>query len=114
MRWTVVTGIFGSTAFAPVRARDNRWSPIDAPAANGHNLLIGFSAGSIDTPATASHAKKLGVTKEELVEQAVKQHFIKRMGPTDDVAKCVLFLASDESTFVTGAAIPVDGGFLAQ
>lgn len=70
--------------------------------------------GSIDTPATASHAKKLGVTKEELVEQAVKQHFIKRMGTTDDVAKCVLFLASDESTFVTGAAIPVDGGFLAQ
>jgi NAD(P)-dependent dehydrogenase (short-subunit alcohol dehydrogenase family) len=70
--------------------------------------------GSIDTPATASHAKKLGIPKEELVAQAVKSHFIKRMGSTDDVAKCVLFLASDESTFVTGTTIPVDGGVLAQ
>jgi NAD(P)-dependent dehydrogenase (short-subunit alcohol dehydrogenase family) len=56
----------------------------------------------------------LGITKDELVAQTVTQHFIKRLGSTDDVAKCVLFLASDESTFISGAAIPVDGGVLAQ
>jgi len=70
--------------------------------------------GSIDTPATASHAQRVGLTKEALMEQAIKSHFIKRMGHPEDVAKLVLFLASDESTFITATAIPVDGGFLSQ
>jgi NAD(P)-dependent dehydrogenase (short-subunit alcohol dehydrogenase family) len=76
--------------------------------------LVNTGTGTIDTPATDSHAKHLGITKDELVAQTVTQHFIKRLGSTDDVAKCVLFLASDESTFISGAAIPVDGGVLAQ
>ena len=37
-----------------------------------------------------------------------------RMGTADEVAAMALFLASDESSFVTGAAMPVDGGFVAQ
>jgi len=70
--------------------------------------------GTIETPATHLHANKLGISMQELTEQSIKTHFIKRLGTTDDVAKCVLFLASDESTFITGAAIPVDGGYTAQ
>ncbi len=37
-----------------------------------------------------------------------------RFGTPDDVASMALFLASDESSFVTGAALPVDGGFIAR
>jgi len=37
-----------------------------------------------------------------------------RMGTPDEVADGVVFLASDESTFVTGVALPIDGGFTAQ
>jgi 3-oxoacyl-[acyl-carrier protein] reductase len=35
---------------------------------------------------------------------------MKRLGTTDDVAQVALFLASDASTYVTGLAIPIDGG----
>jgi NAD(P)-dependent dehydrogenase (short-subunit alcohol dehydrogenase family) len=35
-------------------------------------------------------------------------------GEPSEVAKAMLFLASDEASFITGAILPVDGGFLAQ
>jgi NAD(P)-dependent dehydrogenase (short-subunit alcohol dehydrogenase family) len=41
-------------------------------------------------------------------------HPIGRLGEPSEVAKAILFLASDEASFITGAILPVDGGFLAQ
>jgi NAD(P)-dependent dehydrogenase (short-subunit alcohol dehydrogenase family) len=35
------------------------------------------------------------------------------MGRAEEVARAVLFLASEEASFVTGAALPVDGGGVA-
>ena len=37
-----------------------------------------------------------------------------RLGRPEEVAALALFLASDESSFITGAVIPVDGGFVAR
>lgn len=37
-----------------------------------------------------------------------------RTGETDDIANAVLFLASDEAKYITGAELPVDGGYLAR
>jgi 3-oxoacyl-[acyl-carrier protein] reductase len=37
---------------------------------------------------------------------------LRRMGEPDEVAKVILFLASDLSSYIQGAVIPVDGGFL--
>jgi NAD(P)-dependent dehydrogenase (short-subunit alcohol dehydrogenase family) len=41
-------------------------------------------------------------------------HPIGRLGEPSEVASAILFLASDEASFVTGAILPVDGGYLAQ
>jgi NAD(P)-dependent dehydrogenase (short-subunit alcohol dehydrogenase family) len=45
--------------------------------------------------------------------QTVKDHFLKRLGTVDDVANAVVFLASDESSFITGTTLMVDGGYSA-
>lgn len=45
------------------------------------------------------------------IEQA---HPMGRIGEPEEVARAILFLASDDASFVTGAILPVDGGYLAQ
>jgi NAD(P)-dependent dehydrogenase (short-subunit alcohol dehydrogenase family) len=39
---------------------------------------------------------------------------MKRLGEPSEVAEAILFLASDQASFITGAVLPVDGGYLAQ
>ena len=44
---------------------------------------------------------------------AINRQPLKRMGQPEDIANAALFLASDESAYVTGASLVVDGGHLA-
>jgi NAD(P)-dependent dehydrogenase (short-subunit alcohol dehydrogenase family) len=50
----------------------------------------------------------------EYLEAVKAAHPMGRLGEPIEVAKAILFLASDEASFITGAILPVDGGFLAQ
>ena len=43
-----------------------------------------------------------------------RRHPVGRLGEPEEVARAILFLASDEASFITGAILPVDGGYLAQ
>ena len=43
-----------------------------------------------------------------------RMHPMGRLGEPVEVARAIAFLASDEASFITGAVLPVDGGFLAQ
>jgi meso-butanediol dehydrogenase / (S,S)-butanediol dehydrogenase / diacetyl reductase len=45
--------------------------------------------------------------------QRIKVHPIGRLGKPEDIAGLATYLASDESSWVTGAVFPVDGGYLA-
>ncbi|KAH9377895.1 hypothetical protein HPB48_013215 [Haemaphysalis longicornis] len=45
-------------------------------------------------------------------EQEFKdRHAMGRLGTPGEVARCIAFLASEDASFVTGAILPVDGGF---
>jgi NAD(P)-dependent dehydrogenase (short-subunit alcohol dehydrogenase family) len=65
--------------------------------------------GGIITPMTERIAAAAGGTQGQL-EAA---HPVGRMGRPEEIAAAVLWLCSDESSFVTGAALPVDGGLTA-
>lgn len=65
--------------------------------------------GIIDTPMT----QNLSASKE-LLDQLVQATPLQRLGRPDDIANAALFLASDESSFITGSELVIDGGFSAQ
>lgn len=57
---------------------------------------------------------KQGAGNPEKLEEAFRRSIpLGRIGEPDDVARCALFLASDDAAFITGAHIVVDGGALA-
>lgn len=51
---------------------------------------------------------------DDIRRQRLASHPLGRLGRPDDVAGAVAFLVSDDALFITGAAIPVDGGLTAQ
>ena len=51
---------------------------------------------------------------QEYLEAIKKLHPMGRIGDPAEVANAILFLASDEASFITGVVLPVDGGYLAQ
>jgi 3-oxoacyl-[acyl-carrier protein] reductase len=70
----------------------------------GRNILVNAIApGYIETEMTEKLSDKI---KEKLMEQIP----IGRLGSVDDVAKTALFLASDDSNYITGTVINLDGG----
>jgi NAD(P)-dependent dehydrogenase (short-subunit alcohol dehydrogenase family) len=75
--------------------------------------------GPIDTPmlrvfvARPDQQSTAGMDKEELVRSRGGKTPMGRPGKPEEVANAALFLLSDEASFVTGAALPVDGGYCA-
>jgi NAD(P)-dependent dehydrogenase (short-subunit alcohol dehydrogenase family) len=64
--------------------------------------------GVIETPMTAEL-----LLDPAWREAALSRHPMRRLGHTEDIAAAILYLASDEASFVTGVALPVDGGYTA-
>ncbi len=63
----------------------------------------------------ASRAKMLGTNDVEGARKtALTQHPIGRLGVPDDIARGIVFLASDDAGFMTGSGMVVDGGLTAQ
>ena len=65
--------------------------------------------GFIDTPMTRAHHDNPNIHEERVAKTPIG-----RMGQPEDIAAGILYLASDESSFVTGAELVIDGGMTSQ
>lgn len=70
--------------------------------------------GSIITAASFRHMEKIGMTLEEFNRAEGAKTFVGRAGQPREVASAILFLVSDEASYITGATLMVDGGYTAQ
>lgn len=92
-------GVYGATK-AAVRAFGRTWANELAP----RNIRVNVVApGPIDTAMFAAASDEVRETLTRLIP-------LGRLGQADEVASAALFLAGDESRFITGAELPVDGG----
>lgn len=69
--------------------------------------------GPIITSGTTKHAASVGKTLEELCQEMTEPLILKRMGEPSEVASAAAFLASEESSFITGTTVTIDGGLTA-
>ncbi|MGD1069628.1 MAG: SDR family oxidoreductase [Bryobacteraceae bacterium] len=70
--------------------------------------------GCIFTSATEREWIRMGLTKEQWVAKMAPMHMLNRIGDVREVANAILFLASDEASFITAADLMVDGGYVAR
>lgn len=70
-----------------------------------------IAPGAIDTPMVREPGKELG---KEINEEVSLRVPLKRIGKPEEVSAMVVFLASEEASYVTGSTFYVDGGWLAQ
>jgi NAD(P)-dependent dehydrogenase (short-subunit alcohol dehydrogenase family) len=68
-----------------------------------------IAPGMVQTAATQSAGTSTGAVAERILQRLQ----IKRLGLPEDIAYAAVYLASDESTWVTGANFAIDGGVLA-
>lgn len=101
-----VSGNAGQTNYSASKAGIIGFTKSLAKEVASRNILVNAIApGFIETSMT-------DVLKEEIKQEISKNIPLKRMGTTKDVANLVKFLAGEDSSYITGQVINVDGGML--
>lgn len=74
-----------------------------------HIRCVAVCPGTIDTPMLRD-AITLSPNPDEVMQECIDMHLLKRIGTPQEVAALIAFLCSDEASFITGQAIRIDGG----
>jgi len=82
------------------------WAPLQIRVNSIH-------PGFIDTPMVSNAIREME-NSNEMRELIISRHALGRLGAPREIADAVVFLASDESSFMTGSELVVDGGYTAQ
>ena len=101
MRWTEMTPPEWLRSFARTWTTDLK---------SRHIRVNAISPGSIDTPGLNDRlaSAKAGEERKKMISTATP---LGRLGTPDEIAKAVVFLASEDSSYITGIELFVDGGF---
>ena len=103
-----LAGQAGQTNYAASKAGMIGFTKSLAKELGSRNITVNAVApGFIPTALTE-------VLPEELVQAAIENTPVGRLGAIEDVASAVVFLASDEASFITGQVLTVDGGMVMQ
>jgi NAD(P)-dependent dehydrogenase (short-subunit alcohol dehydrogenase family) len=87
----------------------------DAAIYGPHGIRVNaVNPGTVLTPFVENIARESEGGLERYSADMLAAMSLKRLGQPDDVAYAVLFLASDESSWITGVALPIDGGYTAR
>lgn len=70
--------------------------------------------GDADTPMLKNEAKQLGISDDEFQASSIARRPLARLGTPEELAAAAVYLASDDSAFMTGAFLLLDGGAVAS
>jgi NAD(P)-dependent dehydrogenase (short-subunit alcohol dehydrogenase family) len=101
-------GMPGMSAYAASKAGLIGLTQVLAAEYGSRNVRVNtVIPGGTDTPSNVANSPD---ATPELVAFVKRLHALKRLATPDEIARAVLFLASDASAFVTGSALAADGG----
>jgi NAD(P)-dependent dehydrogenase (short-subunit alcohol dehydrogenase family) len=104
-----VVGVPGADAYTASKGAVVALTRVMAVDYGKYNIRVNcICPGAIDTPMIAD------ALKIEAFSAAFSSNPLRRVGKPEEIAGAALFLASDESSYVTGIIMPVDGGYSAQ
>jgi len=113
-----IAGLVGIGSLAPYQASKGAvrlMTKNDAITYAAERIRVNsIHPGYIWTPMVENHFKAVGGDLEKSKADAGAAHPLGHMGEPDDIAWAVVYLASDESKFITGAELVVDGGYTAR
>lgn len=107
-----IVGFMGSAAYVAAKHGVIGLTQTAALEYGLQNIRVNaICPGFIETPMLTN----AGLAPDnDLGKMIADKHAMKRLGKPEEIAKLFVWLASDEASFVNGAAYPVDGGYLAQ